>query len=245
MKIKFLTEPALLIDDILVIADLHLGFEYELSELGIIIPSQLEKFKVRLNNLIKQTKAKHLVILGDMKHQVPGISWQEFREIPEFFRDLNIKISIVKGNHDGDIERLVPQDVDIYDSAGFVLNKILFTHGQAWPHPEIVNTEYLIMGHIHPAIEFWTENVRSSERCWLRCEIDNKKVKEKYQKEAGLKEGIIVPTFNHLLGGVSFNSKRFKPSGPLLQKEILKWKDARIYLLDGTFLGNLNNIKKY
>jgi len=245
MKIKFLTEPALLVKDVLVIADLHIGLEYELSEAGITIPSQLEKFKGRINKLIKETKTKHLVILGDLKHQVPGISWQEFREIPEFFREFDVKISIVKGNHDGDIERLVPNDVDIYDSSGFVLDNFLFTHGQAWPPEESIKTEYLVMGHIHPVIEFYTESVRSAEPCWLRCETDNKQLEERYEKKSSLKEGIIMPAFNHLLGGVAFNSKKFKPTGPLLGKEIIKWKEGKVYLLDGTFLGNLNNLKKY
>jgi metallophosphoesterase superfamily enzyme len=44
MKIKFLTEPALLLEDkILVVADLHIGLEYEIYKSGITIPSKLGK----------------------------------------------------------------------------------------------------------------------------------------------------------------------------------------------------------
>jgi putative SbcD/Mre11-related phosphoesterase len=245
MKIKFLTEPALLIENkVLIIADLHLGIEYEIFRSGITIPSQIERLEKRIDKLIKQTKANHLVILGDVKHQVPTISWQEYKEIPKFLDHFqNIKISIVKGNHDGNIERLARKDIDIYEPTGFKINNFLLTHGQAWPNKNDLNAEYLIMGHVHSAVEFWTENFRTIEPCWLKCGIDNKRLKEKYGINTKLKRGIIMPAFNHLIGGMAFNSKNFEPLGPLLKNGVLKWREAEIYLLDGTFLGILKELK--
>jgi len=244
MKIKFLTEPALLLENkILVIVDLHIGIEHEIFESGITIPSQVEKIQQRIDKLIKQTKTKHLIILGDVKHQVPNISWQEYKEIPKFLDHFKIKISIIKGNHDGNIERLAPKKIDIYDPPGFKINNFLLTHGQAWPFMGDLDAEYIIMGHVHPAVEFWTENFRSIEPCWLKCEIDNERLFEKYKIKTKLKQGIIMPAFNHLIGGMAFNSKDFEPLGPLLKNEILKWKNAEVYLLDGTYLGNLKDLK--
>jgi len=52
-----------------------------------------------------------------------------------------------------------------------------------------------------------------------------------------------MPPFNHLIGGMAFNSKDFKPLGPLLNNNVLRWKKSEIYLLDGTYLGNLSNLK--
>ena len=52
-----------------------------------------------------------------------------------------------------------------------------------------------------------------------------------------------MPAFNHIIGGMAFNSKDFEPLGPLLKNEIFKWKEAKVYLLDGTFLGKLNELK--
>jgi len=244
MKLKFLTEPALLIGKTLVIADLHIGLEYEIYKSGITIPSQINKLKERIDKLIKQTKAKHLIILGDVKHQVPTISWQEYKEIPKFLDHFKIKMSIIKGNHDGNIERLAPKEIDIYDAQGFKINNVLLTHGQAWPFMGDLDAECLIMGHVHPAVEFWTENFRSIEHCWLKCEIDNEKLFKKYKIKTKLKQGIVMPTFNHLVGGMAFNSKDFEPLGPLLKNEVLKWKKSEVYLLDGTFLGNLENLKE-
>jgi len=243
MKIKFLTEPALLVGKTLVIADLHIGLEYEIYKSGITIPSQVERLEKRIDKIIKQTKAKHLVILGDVKHQVPTISWQEYREIPKFLDHFDIKISIIKGNHDGNIERLAPKEIDIYDAQGFKINNFLLTHGQAWPFMGDLDADYLIMAHVHPAVEFWTENFRSIEPCWLKCEIDNEKLFKKYKIKTKFKQGIVMPAFNHLIGGMAFNSKNFEPLGPLLKNEILKWKKSELYLLDGTFLGNLENLR--
>ncbi|MFH0928860.1 MAG: metallophosphoesterase [Candidatus Aenigmatarchaeota archaeon] len=245
MKMKFLTEPALLLDRTLVITDLHIGLEHEIYKSGITVPSQLEKLKERLDKIITRTKAKHLVILGDVKHQVPSISVQEHREIPKFFEHFSkIKISIVKGNHDGGIERIVPSKVNVYEPAGFKMGDFLLTHGQAWPDKNDLDAEHLVMGHVHPAVEFWTGNFRSIEPCWLKCDIDTKKLQKKYKTETNLEQGIVMPSFNHLIGGMAFNSKDFKPIGPLLNNNILKWKKSEIYLLDGTFLGNLKNLKK-
>jgi len=246
MKIKFLTEPALLLENkILVLADLHIGLEYEIFQSGITIPSQVEKLERRIDNLIRQTKAKHLVILGDVKHQVPNISWQEYKEIPKFLEYFtNIKMSIVKGNHDGDIERLARKDIDIHEPKGFRINDFVLTHGQAWPDKNDLNAKYLIMGHVHPAIEFWTENFRTIEPCWLKCKIDNKKLEEKFGIKTKFKQGIIMPAFNRLVGGMAFNSKDFEPLGPLLKNEVFKWKESDVYLLDGTYLGKLENLKK-
>lgn len=242
MKMRFLTEPALLIDKILAIADLHIGLEHEIQESGITIPSQIEKIKKRIDNLIKKTRAKHLVILGDVKHQVPDISWQEYREIPEFFEHFKIKVSIIKGNHDGNLERLV-KNRNIYEPSGFKIKEYGFIHGHAWPDISLLDCEYLIMAHVHPAIEFFSEGFRAVEPCWLKCDIDTNKLKKRFKLNTKLKKGIIMPAFNHLIGGMAFNSKDFEPLGPLLKNNILKWKDAEVYLLDGTFLGNLDNLK--
>jgi len=244
MSIKFLTEPALLIGKTLVISDLHLGIEHEIFQSGITIPSQVERLEKRIDKIIKQTKANHLVILGDVKHQVPSISWQEYKEIPRFLEHFSgIKISLVKGNHDGNIERLAPRCVDIYEPSGFRINDVVLTHGHAWPNEKDLYAKYLVMGHVHPAVEFFTDRFRTVEPCWLKCQVDNKKFKEKFKIKTNFKQGIIIPSFNHLIGGMAFNSKDFEPLGPLLKNEVLKWKDAEVYLLDGTLLGELKNLK--
>jgi hypothetical protein len=246
--IRFISDfPALFITEkkVLTIADLHVGIERQIYQSGIIIPYQIEKFKEKIDYLIKLTKASKLVILGDLKHEVPGISFQEIKDIPKLLEHLLSKVDIilVSGNHDSQISRIVPQKVKIYDSKGFKIGKFAFVHGHAWPSRSLLDCEYMITAHSHPSVEFWTENFRSIEPCWLKCEIDNEKMFKKYKIKTKIKQGIIMPAFNHLIGGMAFNSKDFEPLGPLLKNEVFKWKNAKVYLLDGTFLGNLNKLK--
>ena len=118
--IKFITgEPALVFNKNLVVADLHIGIETEYRKSGITIPTQLEKIKEKIDGLIKKSKARRLIIIGDVKHQVPGVSFQELREVPEFFNYFSGKIEthIVLGNHDSEIPALV-EKIKIHDTMG-------------------------------------------------------------------------------------------------------------------------------
>ena len=242
---KFLTEPAMLIGDILIIADLHIGIEKELEKSGINIPSQMHALQARIDALLSETKARHLIILGDVKHMVPSVSWQEKREIPEFLEHLSdrVKVSIVKGNHDGNIEHLAPDEIDVYDSDGFRIENFGFVHGHAWPAKQLLDCEYLIIAHAHPVIEFLSEGARIVEHVWLRCPVNREVFKKKYREECKIREAIIMPVFNTLSGGSPFNSEDFRPIGPLLTNYAVDWKRADVYLLDGTLLGRLDKLK--
>ncbi len=251
---KFLPDEALLIepDKILVVGDLHLGLEYEIFRSGIRIPSQMEKIKERIDLLIRESKARHLVFLGDVKHNIPISSFQEDREIPIFLKHFaaKIKTSLVKGNHDGDIEKLAPAGVKIYPSSGFGIKNFWLAHGQSWPPAEVLDCEYLVIGHDHPAIQFRDKvGSHSVEQCWLVSKPDKEKLEKKYRKLCKLEKIISVPVFNRLIGGMPFNrkssnksGKKFKPLSPILQ--MADWKHSEVYLLDGTFLGTLDGLKK-
>lgn len=252
MQIKFLSDSsALLIDEkYLVIADLHLGLELELARKGIMVPNQLPKFQEKIDRLIKETGAKEFIILGDVKHEYKGISWTELRDVPEFLKNLQkkVKVRIIKGNHDGGIEAIAPAGVKVYEPTGFVLEDVALTHGAAWPKISALSTKTLIMGHIHPAIEFWSSGARMTEHIWIKAKINRAALEKKYKMTARsaakcmLEQAIIVPTFNHLAGGVAFNSESFKPQDPLL-KNAIDWKNAEVFLLDGTALGNMTALR--
>ena len=75
--------PALIIDNrILVVADLHIGMERELKEAGFILPSQTENITKRLISILQDKKPEKLIVLGDLKHNIPKTSRQEWDEIP-------------------------------------------------------------------------------------------------------------------------------------------------------------------
>lgn len=250
MSIKLLTDyPVAFITDnkTLVISDTHIGVETDLSHAGIRIHKQIEKFKDTLDKLIKLTKAKSLVILGDVKHKVPGASIQELRDIPKFLEYLSskVKVQICKGNHDDFLETLIPSGVKLYSSKGFKIGKYGFFHGHAWPSKKMMQSDYLFIGHIQPAVEFKDKlGYRSRQQVWLKGKLNQEVIKKKYKTSSTGKLNIIIlPAFNSLLGSLNVMEKK-DLSGPLLTSKAMKLDDMRTYLLDGTYLGLLKNIRK-
>jgi len=252
MPIRFITDyPVLFISDkkILVISELHLGLEYELYKSGIKIPSQRRKFEEVIDQLVKLTKAKTLVILGDMKHKVPGSTIREDVEIPRFLENLRerIKVILVKGNHDDRIEDIVPKGVKIYGSRGCKIGKYGFLHGHAWPSKKLMACDYIFVGHVHPAIEFKDSlGFRSVLSVWLKGRLNQEMVKKKYKlNKTGRLNAVVLPTFNSILGGAMLNRiEQGEHTGPLFTNKVFDLDSSKIYLLDGTYLGVLKYLKK-
>lgn len=250
MSLKLLTDyPAAFIPDkrILVITDTHIGVETDLSKAGIRIHKQIEKFKDILDKLIDLTKAKILVILGDVKHKVPGASIQELRDIPKFLEYIStkVKVFITKGNHDDFLETLIPSNVKLYDSKGFKLGKYGFFHGHAWPSQRLMQCDYLFMGHMQPSVEFEDKlGYHSRQQVWLKGKLNQDVIKKKYKTTTtGKLNIIIIPSFNSLIGSLNVMKKE-DLSGPLLTSKAMSLDDMRTYLLDGTYLGILKRIKR-
>lgn len=212
-------EKALLIDDTLIVADLHIGLEHELEKDGVKIPSQTGSMTERIVKLLKKSGAKHLVILGDLKHNIPNISWHEYTTIPPMIKTLQeyADITVIKGNHDGNVEKLLP-DVPVLKS--LKIGDTLLLHGHT-KIPENAEFETVIAGHNHPCIEFHNEIKSTRESAWIRARLENGA------------EAIIMPAFNDLIYGTPINSGK-KLLGPIFGQIDLENADA--YLLDGTHL---------
>ena len=251
MSIRFIADyPAAYIPEIktLVIAELHIGIEYELYKSGIYIESQRNKFINTIEKLVKLTKAKKIVLLGDIKHKVPGSTIREDREIPLFLQELSkiLQVILIKGNHDDRIEQIIPEGIKLVSSRGIKIGKYGFFHGHAWPSKKLLSCDYIFMGHTHPALEFVDKfGFRSIEQVWVRGNLDSEKIKTRFKlKKVGKLNFIILPIFNKMLGGVPLNKiKRQELIGPMLSSNFIDLKKSNIYLLDGTFLGNLNSLK--
>ncbi len=121
---------ALLIDDCLIISDVHIGFEEALNKQGMLVPRdhfpqlirRMEGILSRIegegnnvkNNRRKGNERKHntaekkkilkkIIINGDLKHEFGRISGQEWRHTLKFLDFLGNyceKVILVKGNHD-------------------------------------------------------------------------------------------------------------------------------------------------
>ncbi len=257
---------------ILVVADLHLCWEVSLVEKGIHIPSQTSRIQVKLLQLIEEFKPERIIFLGDVKQAIPRISFEEWKSVPEFFEAIKKHVSdilVVVGNHDGGLEPLTPPSVKIFPSGGMVVGKeerIGLLHGHAWPSPDVLNCKVLVMGHIHPVLWFkdniglwtvrqvWVKAVCNSRRLaeaylkYLNVKATDKGVKalkERFGVELKEPELVIMPAFNELVGGVSLNRFDRRLIGPLLNSGSIKLNDAELYLLDGTYIGTVKQVRTH
>ena len=236
---KIFGEAACIIGDALVVADLHLGFENELRNQGLRVPSQRVNIKRRLLSLIEKTNAGRVVILGDLKHSIPKATWQEYADVPELVSaiEARAKVIVVKGNHDASIERLLSQ-TEVVDS--LVIGDVLLLHGHR--RAPRLDFSHIVIAHNHPAIEFVDElGARMREKVWLELTL-----REEALQKLGLDKSpriTVMPAFNELIEGVPFNVE-MRGQGPLLKEELVDIGEAMVYLLDGTELGRVKELSQ-
>jgi putative SbcD/Mre11-related phosphoesterase len=252
-----LDAPALVVkneDVSLVIADVHLGIEYDLYHSGINIPSQIAGRIERVKRYIGVVKPDRVILLGDVKHNVPRTSYQEEKEVPLFLDELarHAIVEIVPGNHDGGIEALLPHNPDIilHDAKGAIIDGVAYFHGHTWPGPSLLGCKHWIMSHNHPTIKL-TDSVGHTitEQAWIRARLDEGEVKKNYGQEKlewNDPEVIVVPSFNELCGGIAFNESWHDDLlGPLFTSRAIRLEEAQVYLLDGTYMGTIDGLRKY
>lgn len=264
-------KPAILYKErenrILIIADLHLGWELSLAKNGIHIPSQMPKILEKILKIIDATTPNTLVILGDIKHTITKPLPNEWQDIPKFFNALKkkvIDIQIIKGNHDGNLKPLLPEKIQLHPSPGIVVGDLGLFHGHATPTEHLLNCSTLIMGHIHPRVIFRDRfRFRISTQVWIKAEYNPERLKAALTKRERMENGkkqsasracvqvqkknklFIMPCFNEFLGGRpinSYTSRRYR-IGPILRH--IDLERAEVNMLDGTYLGRLQQLKTY
>ena len=137
----------------LVISDTHLGYEGQMSQMGTLIPeTNLSFIKNLIQNASIQTGAKRLIITGDVKNDFSDLKYYEKKEIIgliEFCNSNDIKLSIIKGNHDNYLDR-IKKDHEIEINKEYILEKGFYiAHGDELP---IMDANTYIIGHEHPSI---------------------------------------------------------------------------------------------
>jgi hypothetical protein len=254
-----INEPILIADNTtrsFIIADLHIGIEWDLHHSGITLPSQTDKLMKKITAHIKQTKPDQIVLLGDVKHNIPQISWQEKKEIPEFISELasHAKVYITPGNHDGDIEHLLHEQIDdnlctITPAKGAIIDEIGYFHGHTWPAAELLQTPHIITAHNHPLIKLTDPlGYTTLQPVWIRTTLRKTPFEKHYhslQIQWSNPELIITPAFNKLCGGIPFNETLHKELlGPIFTNNAVELHSAQAYLPDGTNLGSLHTLKQ-
>jgi putative SbcD/Mre11-related phosphoesterase len=258
---------------IMAIADLHIGWEIALSQKGIHVPSQTPKLLKRLTDLLSTYKPQKLLILGDIKYTVATAELGEWHDVPDFFSELKKHIEdiiIIRGNHDGNLEPLLPENIKILPATGTTIGEVGFFHGHRWPSPTLLQCKTLVMAHVHPTVALRDPaGFRITRQVWVKISCDKNQLTQillqKYRikaekntegtllKHYGIKprttQLFIMPSFNDFLGGRPLNERRFagkaneRIMGPVLRSEAVDMKSAEAYLLDGTFLGTLSQLQ--
>ncbi|MFX1510034.1 MAG: metallophosphoesterase [Promethearchaeota archaeon] len=269
MHLKLIqNSPALLLEEgtrrVLIVGDLHIGYErtlfkqeYYSSNIGTRIIKEFEQ-------LVADIEPSEVIILGDLKHSIRNFSTQEFQQIAQLLAHLQQQaaVTIIRGNHDADLDLVIPDNTQLISAAGFSLKfksrQIYLLHGHAIPSAEILSCDSLIMGHIHPAISIsQMKNKFTTHRVWVKTNwkptiidavknwigedtFQNPEVEQQFLQMNIL----VIPAYLNLLRGHILNedSPTAHLGTPLFRH--LSLDDAEIVMLDHTPLGTLKELKK-
>lgn len=179
-------DRAVLLDETLVLADLHLGREQS-SNLELSVGSE-RAIRNRLDQLVTTYAVEEVVIAGDLLDAfdslAPAVA-TAFERIHECLREHGCQLVVTSGNHDVLLEAVwdgpTQAEYELGDGRTVVL------HGHELPETDAAR---YVIGHDHPAIE-----IEGRKRaCYLR--------------GGGAFRGadvIVLPAFNELVPGVTIN----------------------------------------
>ena len=228
----------------LVVADYHAGLESTLRRTGVELADRAEHRRQRLLALVDQTDPDRLVVLGDLVHAIGDPSSAERAEIETLLDALSVPVTLVRGNHDGEIESLLAEtdhEVTVTPATGTRLGPVGFAHGHTWPSSDVLRADVVCVGHEHPVVRLEDEVGGSRlERAWLRGQLDP----APFREHDGTFEGtggelVVCPAFNDLSGGTWVNVGGQSFLSPFLPAALA---DGEAYLLDGTRLGAYRSV---
>lgn len=225
-----IADLGLIIDDCLIISDIHIGYEQALNREGIMVPRfQYPKILARITEIIHEFKPRRVIVNGDIKHEFGRITrqeWKESRDFIEFLGENFDEIILIKGNHDN-FTRFIAEKtgLEVYDS--YKLNNYMIMHGDKLPDEQALKgSETIIIGHEHPCI-----GIRNGERlekikCYLKGSYNGKNL-------------IVMPSFNFVSEGSDVLNE--KPLSPLLKN--VKTDEFEVYGVENFEVLNFGRIK--
>jgi len=232
------SQPALVLEDnkrYLVVTDLHIGFEsgFVANDIHIEPRDLVHEIAQNLEAIMESQKPDSLILLGDVKASVESISKIEWSAIPLFFEiGKKIETIVIPGNHDGNIQRLVPDWITVSSSSGLVIDDVLLTHGHVMPSENLSHVSKIVMGHVHP-VYFQEGSVLDGQRVWVSIKTDKNQV---FPSSSGQLEIIIIPSFNKYFYA-TYKKHHKKSISPILES-IKNSYSAKIVTLDGAIIGN-------
>jgi len=233
------SKPALILEGKkknLIVTDIHIGFESSMTSNEIFIGknSTIKETIAELSEIIDTEKPDSVILLGDVKSSIKSISRNEWDEVPMFFKEIRKKcdVVLVPGNHDANIQRLVPDNISMISSTGMVEENVLLTHGHTMPSENFSHVDKIIMGHVHPVF-FQEDSIVNGQRVWISFRTEKENI---FPNKSGELEITIVPSFNKYF--YATHRKKYKKSiSPIIDK-IKSVSTAKIVTLDGIIIGN-------
>jgi DNA ligase-associated metallophosphoesterase len=136
----------------LIVSDIHIGKAAHFRKHGIALPNAVNNENLwRLANLLLDTQARRLLILGDLVHSAHNQEWEQFVDFRANFPQL--EVVLIRGNHDilADYHyvRAEITCLTALHEGGFY-----FTHDPSSDRREQNKNsqDYQLSGHLHPAI---------------------------------------------------------------------------------------------
>jgi len=245
MEPEFYPEgPALAIERkerVLVIADPHFGVEADLHRHGLHFESQSKARLDRLLSIIDESDPDYLVVLGDLKHMIPYVTYQERTEMPKILHAIRreTRFRLVPGNHDTGLEHFLEKD-ELLSASGAVIDGTGYFHGHMIPDASLFG-HLIVCGHHHPIV-----NIYDDVGCALRGtpgyllgEIDiSSWTTEQYANPTRV---LLVPAFYEFAGGMDVRLIPGNKISPIAKA--IKTDTAEIFLKDGTYVSPYNELR--
>ena len=235
----------------LLVADVHAGIEVGLRyERGVELDSRADERRERLCDLVAETDADRLVVLGDLAHRIGAPDGDEREELETLIRAVTdrVPMTLVEGNHDAGVAEAFADDLDVIGPEGGLLgdepgSPVGVVHGHTWPDPALLDADVVCTGHEHPQVRL-EDAVGGSrvERAWLRGELDPAaftEAGEGHERGGDPPELVVFPAFNERSGGTWVNVEGQSFLAPYLPAAL---PAADAYLLDGTRLGDYRSV---
>ncbi len=215
--------------NIIILSDLHIGYEEALNKQGILIPRfHFSDMMQKAKKIFEGRKFKKIVINGDLKHEFGQISRQEWTDTLKFL-DLcsqhSEEIVLIKGNHDtilGPIAEKKNLKLKNYE----IIDDILIMHGDILPDFDIKSFRILIIGHEHPAISLRESFHTETFKCFLKGRFRKKIL-------------IVMPSFNLVTEGTDILKEQLL--SPFLKGDISNF-EVFIVGKETYFFGKVKNL---
>jgi uncharacterized protein len=196
---------------VLILGDLHFGYEEALHQQGVLIPkTNFRLLTEKVTRALDVFKPRSIILNGDVLHEFGSIPRGVWGNVEHFLRFLLTygNVIIVRGNHDTMIMPIAEQlGIAVCREYCSADKKILVTHGDIFhTSARHKKTEMIIVGHEHPAVSLHDGVRTETYKCFLVGHLEKSLL-------------IVMPSFNFLNGGIDFSLEG--PIGPYLKKVVM------------------------